>query len=363
MEQQTNEQIKTNVWLKRQFSQYYTKTDDFFMPKDMHKREYGFGTFTKKIAFRHRAFKNQDDFVRYIRKEVPAHVNYSTARYRFPEASMDEKERLGTDLIFDIDVGDLNLPCAKEHPKGWICDKCLEGLKNETMKLQDFLLEDFGFSEKELLVNFSGSRGYHIRIEDDSLLALDEDARTEIVKYMSAGMDMKEILVERDGRIYGPKPSQTGIPGRMARAVIGEVKKDNNIKDPEWIVGQIEQGNWGAFPKGYGMGRISAFAKRAGLSIPIDSKVTTDMTHLIRMPETLHGGSSLLAMLVDKLEVFEPFERCFVLDSEPVKIVITRQLPKITVKNQCFGPFEEGATELPKYLAAYLMAKGFAVVG
>jgi DNA primase small subunit len=359
--QKENRILETRIWLKRRFEDYYSKLDEMYTPENVHQREFGFGSFSKKIAVRHRAFKDKGELLGYIRKEAPAHVNHSTARYEFPgtEGSMEDKQRLGTDLIFDIDVGDLEL--KHDHEEGWVCNECFSALKGEVLKLKDFLMNDFGFAENETSINFSGSRGYHLRIRNDRILDLGENARKEICSYLSLDMDINELIFERGGMILGPKPSQNGLKGRIARATILGLETED-IPDKNRVIAQIKEGNWGAFPKGYGFKRITEFAKRAALKIPVDSKVTTDLSHLIRLPDSLHGGSSLIARIVDNIEKFDPMKDCFVFDGGMVDVEIVKETPAFEARDQTFGPFKEGKVTLPVFLAAYLGAKERCVI-
>jgi len=354
-ESEENRILQTKLWLKKLFESYYAKTKSMNFPEAVNQREFGFGSFGKKIAVRHRAFPNEKALMDYIKKEAPAHVNHSTARYEFPGSEdMLDKNRLGTDLIFDIDVGDLNL--KHDHEDGWVCEHCFAALKYEAWKLVEFLTDDFGFSERELSVNFSGSRGYHIRIKNSSVLTLDDKARKEICSYLSLDMDLQELIYEREGRIFGPRPDQYGLKGRIARTVMDNVQK-SEMQNKEKVIDQIKSGNWGAFPKGYGLKRIMDYAKEAAVKIPVDSKVTTDLTHMIRMADTIHGGSSLVAKTADNLDTFDPMEECFVFGDKDVEVDFVKATPKLTAKGQTFGPFKEGKTLLPEFLAAYLGAK------
>jgi DNA primase small subunit len=352
--------LQTKLWLKALFEDYYAKSPKMSFPEAVSQREFGFGSFAKKIAIRHRAFKDEKELMKYISKEAPAHINHSTARYEFPASEeMREKNRLGTDVIFDIDVGDLDL--KHDHEDGWVCGECFAALKDEAVKLVEFLMDDFGFSEKELSINFSGSRGYHVRIKNDKLLALDDKARKEICSYLSLDMDLSEIIYEREGMIFGPRPEQHGLKGRIAKTVIASIQA-SGMDRKDQIAGQIRRGNWGAFPKGYGLKKITDYAKVAAVRIPVDSKVTTDLTHMIRMPDTLHGGSSLVAKTVQNLHKFDPMRECFVFGDRETEMEFVRDTPEVVAKGQTFGPFEKGRRKLPAYLAAYLGAKERCVI-
>lgn len=354
-----NRILETRIWLKGLFQNYYSGLDKLFVP-GIHQREFGFGSFSKKIAIRHRAFKDDKELLGYVKKEAPAHINYSTARYEFPaNEDMAAKGRIGTDLLFDIDIGDLEL--KHDHPDNWVCEECFAALKEEARKLTEFLTEDFGFPEKELSINFSGSRGYHIRVKNDKVLGLDESARKEICSYLSLEMDLKELIFERQGTIFGPKPDQHGLKGRIAQTVIDHVLS-SSMESKEKIADQLRKGNWGAFPRGYGLGKIMEYAKGAAVKIPVDSKVTTDLTHMIRMADTLHGGSSLLAKTVGNLDKFDPLKDCFIFGNAEVSVDVLEKTPELVAKGETFGPFEKGKTKMPMYLAAYLGAKERCVI-
>ncbi len=355
-----NRILQTRIWLKSLFSDYYSGLSKVPEVPELGSREFGFGSFSKKIVVRHRAFKDGRELLGYLKKEAPAHVNHSTARYEFPGADdMEDKNRTGTDLIFDIDAEDLKLD--HDHEKGWVCEECFSALKDEARKLVEFLTDDFGFAEKELSVNFSGSRGYHVRLKNEKVLELDDSSRKEICSYLSLDMDMKELIFERQGRIFGPRPEQHGLRGRIARTVIQAVE-DSDWDNKGNVADQIRQGNWGAFPKGYGLKRIMEYAKKAAVKIPVDSKVTTDLTHLIRMVDTLHGGSSLLAKTVSSLDDFRPLDDAVVFGNAERGVEFIKKTPEVVANEQTFGPFEKGKAKLPAHLAAYLGAKGRCVV-
>ncbi len=138
---------------------------------------------------------------------------------------MENKRWIGGDLLFDIDASDLNLPCKKEHISSWVCQKCLEGAKFETAKLvEDFLIPDFGFSEKEISINFSGNRGYHIHVHNDRTFKLDGDARKSISNYITGNnIDLSSFfptLGRKGVRLDGPKPTDYGWGGKLANGVI-----------------------------------------------------------------------------------------------------------------------------------------------
>lgn len=355
-----NKVLETRIWLKSLLNEYYQKVEKLSIPPEISKREFGFGSLSKKVTVRHRAFTDAEELLSYLKREAPAHVNHSISRYAFPDnPDINSKVREATDLIFDIDVGDLKL--KHPHDASWVCGDCFFALRQEAQKLLEFLTDDFGFQRKEVSVNFSGSRGYHLRVKNDKVLKVGEEGRKEICGYISLDMDLGTMIVEHGNLVYGPKIEHGGLRGRITRTVIKEVLS-SDMPNKKHIAEQVKRGNWGAFPKFYGIKRIIAFAKKSAVKIPVDSKVTTDPSHMIRMPDTIHGGSMMLARTVDDLDSFDPLNSCFVFGDEDIPVEFIQKTPGIAAKGEDFGPFEKGETKLPKYLAAYFAAKGRCIV-
>lgn len=137
---------------------------------------------------RHKAFSGEAEALEYIRGMVPAHAYHSAAYYEFPGApTMKEKKWQGADLIFDLDAD--HLP-----QKARSYAEMLANVKTETGKLLDFLLDDFGFSENNINIAFSGGRGYHIHVHDPKVLTLESAERREIVDYLSGTGLMVDYL-------------------------------------------------------------------------------------------------------------------------------------------------------------------------
>jgi len=77
-----------------------------------------------------------------------------------------------------------------------LLSEMLKLVKKETLKLIDFLFEDFGFTGKNISIVFSGGRGYHIHIRDPTILKLGSDERREIVDYLTAsGLDIDSLFI------------------------------------------------------------------------------------------------------------------------------------------------------------------------
>jgi DNA primase small subunit len=190
---------ETRLFVKRKFKEYYSRTR-IELPKDFWMREWGFVLFdqyfpTKLVMRRHKSFTTKDDVVSYLRDNAPAHAYYSSALYQYPAADMAKKGWIGSDLIFDLDADHI---ISEAEFKRYSYEGILERVKEETVKLIDFVINDFGFGEDEIELVFSGSRGYHIHIKTDEVRGLGSRERREIVDYvMATGLDTKRFLVEK----------------------------------------------------------------------------------------------------------------------------------------------------------------------
>ncbi|TFG06819.1 hypothetical protein EU522_01270, partial [Candidatus Thorarchaeota archaeon] len=139
---------------------------------------------------RHIGFRTHKALVEELVASAPHSVYHSAAFYKIPVArTMEEKDWQGAELVFDIDADHLASPCSKEHdtwrcttagctesgmgtppnegcPKcggmnfssrKWLCEKCLEDAKQNTLKVHDkFLVEDFGLDPELIQLNYSG---------------------------------------------------------------------------------------------------------------------------------------------------------------------------------------------------------------
>jgi DNA primase small subunit len=109
-------------FLKDVFRKYYFENKNFPYLYSMEKREFGYRKFDS-IVVRHLSFKTVGELVAELVRNVPLDVYYSNAYYALPSYPINEKQWEGADLIFDIDIKDLSLPCLHEHTY-YICNVC-----------------------------------------------------------------------------------------------------------------------------------------------------------------------------------------------------------------------------------------------
>ncbi|MDR0768047.1 MAG: DNA primase catalytic subunit PriS [Methanosarcinales archaeon] len=404
----------TKRFLKAKFQSHY-KNLNLQLPPSFVSREWGFISFDPMpdvIMKRHKYFGSFNEVSEYLIGMAPAHVYYSVAYYDMPGAPrMDQKGWRGADLIFDLDAD--HLPGVK-----MTYSDMLDHVKAESLKLADFLIDDFGFSENNIQLVFSGGRGYHFHVYDDKISQLDSAERREIVNYVSGrdldfkfyfkeiamvgdtGSGSKEFMGKR-GKIptkWVLQGHENGwgkrIAGHVAdylrsEAEIGKSNPKEMFKDlkENKIAGDATLKKLAAFASDEAMlaeitekGRldfpvkdfktiieyiiqktVSDFGVDAGANV--DEPVTGDIKRLIRFPGSLHGGSGFLvqALSLEQLPSYEPLTDSLAFDDKPTKVRVQR--PFSFMLNRQEFSVDVGNMELPEYAAVYLMCRGVANYG
>jgi DNA primase small subunit len=400
----------------------YGKFSDFYSapstaipsPTALGQREVGFLLFKERIMLRHKVFARISDLRSFLGETVPSDVYRSCAYYENPTAEMDKKGWLGADLVFDIDADHIPTACDKLHDewtcgkcgfsgkgitpeacpvcggpkfdtKTWPCEKCLESAKTETAKLIDMLSADFGFSDKELSVFFSGHRGYHVHVENEAVKTLDAMARKEIVDYVS-GLGLSVLGDEakrrsprrRRSRGFGlhnfgwNRRLKLGLRNFILNATKEDLTnagvKGNSaviLRNKELILKRcIEEGRWSSV-KGVSVGtwrKLAEYVKDRE-SAKIDTVVTTDTHRLIRMNGTLHGKTGLkkVEFPAKRLADFDPFKEAVAFKEGAVKVFVS-DAPEFRLSGNVFGPYRRQTVEVPTAAAVLLICKGRAEV-
>jgi DNA primase small subunit len=375
----TNEE----AFIKDKFRQYYfsawTKG-----PVNINMREFGFGTWSKTIESRHFSFANEKELNGYLARNTPFFISYSVAFYRYPSARpIQKKEWINGEIVFDIDANQLGESCVKVHGADWICDRCMDKAKENALKLiEEYLIGEFGVKEESLSVNFSGNRGYHIHLmggfED-----LNSYARRELADYVNGrGVEYADLFVEDKLRRKetGPKPTEGGWKGKFAKTFLDYLTKRrleelgvhsrtaDRFYEKVDAAKHIENGNWDAVfisnRKKFVEKLIEEVTKRKGCSV--DEVVTIDTSKLIRMPDSIHGKTGLLAkrMQLKDLKNFDYSRDPIIFNKSKgseIKVNIAA-CNEINLNGQTFGPYKDQTVELPEYAAIYLLCKKVATL-
>lgn len=356
-------------------------------------REWGFFLFGRDSMLRPVVMDSEDELNDFLRLRVPRHAYYSSAYYRRPDKPMESPEKgwMGADLIFDLDADEVPGADRMDY------EQQLAMVKEEIIRLYDvFLQRHLGFSDREMFLVFSGGRGYHIHIRTPRVLDMDGDERREIMDYVAGSFQKftdifpkKRVPRVRSFSLAYMLPSMEGGWGGMVRETTFEILDEMENMDEK---GAVE------FMKGYGIrkdvaSRIyeSLFGKRRGADgirergdlevfrtdgerdnfirliekrlrekygVHPDVHVTQDIKRLIRLPNSLHGGTGFIVKPLkrDELEDFTPTRDAIpdVYDGE-VEIIAEKK-EKIHMKGKEY--VIKGKAMVPEMVAMYMVLSG-----
>ena len=384
------EPIKTRDFLHDKFREYYSSAK-ITLPPRFTAREWGFLNWGGGIMNRHVKFGTTSEINNYLKKTAPAHSYHSVAYYEDPGSKlMAEKKWQGADLIFDLDAD--HLPEMEEVKKGKITfSKLMDYIREQTYRLvHDVLLGDFGLDEKDMLITFSGGRGYHVHVRTPSVLSLPSGARRELSDYMTGkGLNLDNILIDAgytkefairgkgierkhlDVKKLPPSYSKgwSGIVSRKISSMFDNLRLQqgedltNKLKELRLEKININYKNsneeiFNNLAKKHQKNLVRIAVKEAAI-FP-DEPVTGDVHRLIRLPGSLHGGSGLrvTTMTSKELEDFDPMTKAIAFGDELVKI---RSIVKHPVSMGNIAKLmPETIVEVPEKAAIYFMARKWA---
>ena len=375
---------RTREYLEGRFGDYYRSTD-IPLPPAPSEREWGVIPWSAggTRMHRHQSLLDLGDLSDYLARTAPRHVYFSSARFADPgAASMEDKEWREADLVFDIDAD--HLPGV--DPEETAYADMLEAGKQALLDLLDILEDDFAFEELQAV--FSGGRGYHVHVRDESVRGLDSEARREVVDYIRAiDLDMDGLIetrafgttTRRVLRTEGGWGRRThrrllsfvdGLMDMEEDAALERLKELDGIGDgrAKTILGAfrnnpdaIREGNVEAGGPGVRT-LVEALAHEtvAEETSPIDEPVTTDTKRLIRLPKSIHGGSGLVVEPLDRdeIESFDPL-----VDAVPDRFrgrditVDVTDPGEVTFDDDSFT-LQSGVQSVRESLGVFLMARG-----
>jgi DNA primase small subunit len=403
-------------WAREQFRSYY-RTAEIPPPHRLARREFAAFPFTTETLMRrHATLRTPEEFRLFLHRETPRHVYYSSAYYRKPaEPTMAAKEWLGADLIFDLDSDHLRGAEALDYAAQ------LALVKTRLVALvDDFLFGDFGIDPTSTSFVFSGGRGYHVHVRDERFLPLSSPERRELVDYvLGTGFDPMLVIEgrrtdvrtgatvanvegeadagESPGRAPRTRtlapPDAPGWPGRVTRSLFEVLRRWEDLgadtaveemtslgirpaKARQYARLLIDQGgaekirtrlSLDVFRTGLPADFLEAVVPRAAIEVQgeTDAPVTTDVHRLIRLPNSLHGGTGfrVVPLTRDEIAGFDPFR-----DAQLTGAGDGRA--RIEYQDEVRYPFPGGGLhglpggtdELPTPLALFLVLRGEAAL-
>ncbi|MBI2078759.1 MAG: DNA primase catalytic subunit PriS [Euryarchaeota archaeon] len=399
-----------DVWLSERFADYYRRnpTPMPAVVERFREREFGFLFHGQKFFLRHVGMPTPRELRQFMIQRAPAHAYYSTAFYQDPNAkTMVEKGWRGAELIFDLDAD--HVPGAEKL--GYRAQ--LEKVKDHFLRLvEDFVMRDFGFAEKDLLLTFSGGRGYHCHVLHGRALGLNSAERREIVDFVTGtGLQLNAFIrpmtlrtkgfgrfQKADNTVVIPADDEPGWGGRINEAIrlhlaalkaLPAEKKDdvlrmnfNGITKARLLTLQKDLDHLDEdrirgvrFPDGTRRGivdvgvEIYKYMERTltfDTLVPLakgetDEPVTSDVKRLIRLPGSLHGKSGLRVVTLDLDDIrgFDPLADAVAFGTEPIRIRVEKPANVDVAGFQADLPV--GEATVPEAAAVMLMCRGAAV--
>jgi DNA primase small subunit len=394
-------------FLKKKFSEHYKKNPVNSVPR-LNEREIGYGEYGKKISSRHLSFSNEKEFNEFLINFTPFYVSASAAYYEFPSRKpMQAKNWNGADLIYEFDADDLKTKCSENHTfwecincnkKGiglkthcdscgqalkieeWVCPQCLEETKKELMRLIDFLEIDLGLTQGHSF-NFSGSKGFHMHLRSKETEKLSPRARVELVDYLTGnGLEFESLEFYFDKK-FMHCPKESNAKG-WQKIILNELKKliheekfsilasfsGETVNQTKKILFNsseaINEINNGFLPGIKGK-KAKIFwenilnALKNEKKILLDRSTSIDSTKLIRIPNTLHGSTGLIAksLSLNELMEFKGFDDAVVFSDKELKVRV-KKTPKFYFNGTYWGAFKEETVILPEAVAIYLLLRG-----
>jgi len=300
-------------FLKSTIREYYSKRK-LEEPPYLHKREIALQSLEDGVYIRHLSFPSMTKLYEFIlSKKTPLHLYYSSAYYENPANDrMELKGWLGSDLLFDIDSdkysgcndvisicitdnyvveGDIGQCPSGDKPVKYpvVKAKCIEYAYSDAVKLYYILRDELGL--RDIKIYFSGNRGFHVKVSDDTILDLSSDERREITSYVL----LESISSERLFPPLGSKKKYAlvAINGEIGiRARIAKLAKEAKL----------------------GYGTIAEYVKipyeelRVLIEearVRIDPVVTMDPSRLSRFSFSLNCKSGLLVKPVNIDDLYE----------------------------------------------------------
>lgn len=376
---------KTMQYLQGRFSDYYTQIQLTLPPKG-YEREWAYipWKLEETIMSRHNSVKELGSVDSFLDDVSPQHMYFSAGKYKQPGvSSMQAKDWKGADLVFDLDADhfpNIDQDTSKKN--------MLSVGKQKTQQLVEFLEDDFGFTDMQIV--FSGNRGYHIHVRDQGIQQLDADARQDIVDYVTANginPDCLKRTVTEQGVTQTHLAKMGGWGEKVHKRLLQVAEEVQTLSEEEGMSMLTEYNNIGNSRAETILGALNKHTQKIkngnleiggsgikllinelvnevsdDLMVPIDEPVTTDTHRLIRLPQSLHGGSGLMVKRVEK-DDFNGFD--------PLLDTIPERFDKLDIEIRVAEPvslylngrefdLDEGENTVPEYLGIHLMASGSA---
>ncbi|MEM3421949.1 MAG: DNA primase catalytic subunit PriS [Candidatus Hadarchaeum sp.] len=270
-------------------------------------REFGFDLDGKGPNNRYNQFLTVDQLGDFLRIRAPYSAYASVALYERPSA---REGWLKAELALDIDAKDLPLKSCG-CPPGSVCERCLDEARQVAKQFAEVLASDLGLRKINFI--YSG-RGFHIRVNDESVMTLEGNERAQLVDYVTGGvipsdftmaLGYSKVFRERLERTFSSLRMEDLLEVRgMKRSLAQRL-----IQEKERAMEMIRKGKLDELSGLEGMGpktfrNLLEFLTKLNSGFT-DGKVTIDTKRILRLPSSLHSGVSMKCMVVQDIDRFK----------------------------------------------------------
>lgn len=292
---------------RRFYAEEWNRHDipDFIM-HTLSLREFGFDLDGSGPNNRYNQFVTVEQLGDFLKSRAPYSAYASVAMYERPSA---REGWLKSELAFDIDAKDLPIK-ACGCPPGSICERCLDEARVIAKQFAEVLAGDLGL--RNISFVYSG-RGFHVRVNDESVMTLESNERAQVVGYVTGNaipadvtmaLGYSKVFRERVARTFSSLGEERllevkGMKKPLAQKLILEKAR---------ALDTIKKGKIDELPDFEGMGpkifrNLLEFLARINSEFT-DGKVTIDTKRILRLPSSLHSGVSMKCMLVRDIDRF-----------------------------------------------------------
>jgi DNA primase small subunit len=219
------------------------------------------------------------------------------------------------ELVFDIDLDEYDLIRRCDcRGKKTFCEECWTLAQDAMIFIDATMREDFGF--EDLVWVFSGRRGVHCWICDDSAKKLDQRQRSSIINYLTLikegdktpqmetlpkyAKSLKDRIFTLLSRSFFLNTTEAelielGFKKGDAKSILQGVRKKRQFNYKQLIP---------TYPS------IDPLRLSKAIVISryprIDRKVTMDTRRLLKIPNSIHGNTGNICVVIKNISNFDP---------------------------------------------------------
>ncbi|XP_014251211.1 DNA primase small subunit [Cimex lectularius] len=355
-------------------------------PNAFANREMSF-TLPGDIYIRYQSFDKLEDFEHELQRKCPEKIDIGgiyniKPRLKRMTSTFEVEEK---ELVFDIDITDYDSvrTCCKYAD---VCSKCWKLMSIATKILDTSLRDDFGF--KHILWVFSGRRGVHCWVCDDTARKLDSKVRSDIAEYLQllsredhtgkVAHIPPEIVhpsVKRALKIIKQHFMNVCIEGQDLLGTSSGMNKmlglmDENLRaavEPKWekLTNSVER--WNAFVAIFEDLLLKGQIKRRSKYLideimlqyaypRLDINVTKGSNHLLKSPFCIHPKTGKVCIPFNPANAFS-----FNPDSVPTISTLVDEIQEFDAKEASIGENEDRTKRKVKDYKKTSMYKGMQV--